>query len=69
MALRCGPLGARTVDGDMDPIVLYAAFIVIALMILAVAMLFSPSAKRRCPSCERDVAIAARACRCGYAFS
>ena len=53
----------------MDPIVLYAAFIVIALMILAVAMLFSPSAKRRCPSCDRDVAIAARACRCGYAFS
>ena len=53
----------------MDPTVLYAGLVVIALVILAVAMLLSPSAKRRCPNCERHVAIAARACRCGYAFS
>ena len=53
----------------MDPIVLYAGFVVIALLILAVAMLFSPSAKRGCPNCDRDVAVGARACRCGYAFS
>jgi hypothetical protein len=53
----------------MDPIVFYLAFVTLALVILGVAMLFSPSAKRRCPNCERDVAIAARACRCGYAFS
>jgi len=43
--------------------------VVTALAILAVAMLLSPSAKRRCPSCERNVAISARSCRCGFAFS
>ena len=53
----------------MEPIVFYLAFVALALVILALAMVFSPSAKRRCPNCERDVAIAARACRCGYAFS
>ena len=53
----------------MDPILLYAALVIIALVILAVAMLLSPSAKRRCPNCERDVALGARSCRCGYAFS
>jgi hypothetical protein len=34
----------------MDPLVLHAAFVVIALALLATAMLLSPSAKRRCPS-------------------
>ena len=53
----------------MDPTLFYAALVVIALAILGVAMLLSPSAKRPCPNCERHVAIAARACRCGYAFS
>ena len=53
----------------MDPIVLYAGFVVIALLIIAVAVLCSPSAKRGCPNCEREVALGARACRCGYAFS
>lgn len=53
----------------MDPIVLYAGVVAAALLILAVAMAFSPTPKRRCPSCERPVAIAARACRCGYAFA
>ena len=53
----------------MDPTTFYAALVVTALVILAVAMLLSPSAKRRCPSCERDVALGARSCRCGYAFS
>jgi hypothetical protein len=53
----------------MDPVVFYLVVVTLALVILAVAMLVSPSAKRRCPNCERDVAISARACRCGYAFS
>ena len=68
MPLLCRRLAARTVDG-VDPIVLYAGFVVIALLILAAAMLLSPSAKRGCPNCERDVALGARTCRCGYAFS
>jgi hypothetical protein len=55
-------------DG-VDPIVIYAGFVVIALLVLAVAMLLSPPAKRRCPNCEREVALGARACRCGYAFA
>jgi hypothetical protein len=53
----------------MDPIVIYAGFVVIALLVLALAMLLSPSPKRSCPNCERDVALGARACRCGYAFA
>ena len=53
----------------MEPTAFYAVLVVIALAILAVAMLLTPSAKRRCPNCERHVAISARACRCGYAFS
>jgi hypothetical protein len=53
----------------MEPTVLYLGLVVMALVILAVAMLLSPSAKRRCPNCDRHVAIAARACRCGYAIS
>jgi hypothetical protein len=31
----------------MDPLVLYLGFVVIALVILAIAMLLSPSATRR----------------------
>jgi hypothetical protein len=53
----------------MDPIVIYAGFVVVALAVLALAVLLSPSDTRRCPSCERDVALGARACRCGYAFT
>jgi len=53
----------------MDPTLFYAAFVLLALVILLVAMGFSPAPKRPCPSCERDVALGARACRCGYAFS
>jgi hypothetical protein len=53
----------------MDPLVFYAGFVVIALAILALAMAFSPTARRRCPSCEEFVSITARACRCGYGFS
>jgi hypothetical protein len=53
----------------MDPTALYLALVVGALVILAVAMLLAPSAKRRCPCCERDVKLGARSCRCGYAFS
>ena len=63
------PRGARSVGGDMDPIVCYAGFVAIALAILVVAMAFSPPARRRCPSCDEHVSISARACRCGYAFS
>jgi len=53
----------------MDPTLFYAAFVLLALAILLVAMLCSPGATRPCPNCERDVALGARACRCGYAFS
>jgi hypothetical protein len=53
----------------MDPTVIYAGFVAIALLVLAVAVLLSPSAKRRCPNCGRDVTLGARSCRCGYAFA
>jgi hypothetical protein len=68
VAHRRGALHARSLDG-VDPIVIYAGFVVIALLVLALAMLLSPPAKRRCPNCEREVALGARACRCGYAFA
>ena len=67
--LLTGRPEGRSLGAEMDPTAFYAALVIVALVILAVAMLLSPSAKRRCPSCERDVALGARACRCGYAFS
>lgn len=69
MALLYGRPVVRSLGEDMDPTTFYAALVVTALVILAVAMLLSPSAKRRCPSCARDVTLGARTCRCGYAFS
>jgi hypothetical protein len=53
----------------MDPFLLYAGFVVIALAILAAAMAFSPPARRRCPGCDEHVSISARRCRCGYSFA
>jgi hypothetical protein len=53
----------------MDPILIYAGFVAVALLVLAVAMLVAPPAKRACPNCERQVALGARTCRCGYAFA
>jgi len=69
VALVWGSPVVRSLGEHMDPTVFYAALVVTALVILAVAMLLSPGAKRRCPSCERDVTLGARSCRCGYAFS
>jgi hypothetical protein len=51
----------------MDPIVLYAGFVALALLVLAIATLLSPAAKRDCPNCAGPLALTARACRrCGY---
>jgi predicted amidophosphoribosyltransferase len=53
----------------MDPIVLYVGFVVLALLVLAIATLLSPAAKRDCPNCAGPLALTARACRrCGYAL-
>ena len=53
----------------MDPIVLYAGFVALALLVLAIATLLSPAAKRACPNCTGPLALTARACRrCGYAL-
>jgi predicted amidophosphoribosyltransferase len=54
----------------MDPFAIYAGLVVLGLVIFAVAALLSPSAKRRCPGCDKDLATTARLCRrCGYAFT
>ena len=47
-------------------VMLFAAAIVLFLVILAVAH----PAQRTCPGCDAEVAVAGRACKfCGYAFT